>query len=301
MSLHVHPLALISICDHFTRCKQLNCKESQVVMRKDITSNCRNNENSPASLGLLFGEQSSEGISILDATDVVIHRSLNEEVLDFHLGDVHKKVSLLQQVYPRYQLLGWYLVIDHETDSEIIESLGTLRLHQQIASVNHNAQLLLLKPQVEKLLVDDLTPCISLYTLVESVLSLENMEIRINQTELFTIDAIFQQKTDARLAGDFLKTVDVSITILMTHIDRLLQILKHMIDGLIPIDHALLRTAGNFVARLKKSTVESAHFDVIVALEKMSLYLQEATQLTKETSHFIDNVAFINSDYHHKI
>ena len=89
--LKLHPLAISSICDHYTR-----------VMLGGSTISSK----APV-IGLLFGIHYGLDISIVDASDALYDVDESNNI-QFREEDIKKKIELWTAVFSTYELLGWY-------------------------------------------------------------------------------------------------------------------------------------------------------------------------------------------------
>jgi hypothetical protein len=84
----IHPLAITSICDHYTRVSVGGSKLPKVY---------------PV-IGLLFGVQNGQEVSLFDGTDAIYEIITGEVVLNNK--EITKKKSLWTAVFTNYELLG---------------------------------------------------------------------------------------------------------------------------------------------------------------------------------------------------
>jgi hypothetical protein len=96
-TLKIHPLAIIGISDHQTRVSMGGSAQPP---------------NSPI-VGLLFGYQHGEIVSIIDAEEVGYPKSGGAGAAaarDDHQSDIRIKIELHQKVFPKHEVVGWYRV-----------------------------------------------------------------------------------------------------------------------------------------------------------------------------------------------
>ncbi|KAG5181112.1 hypothetical protein JKP88DRAFT_263640 [Tribonema minus] len=125
LSIHLHPLAIITISDHYTR-----VSTGGGVPPRDAKI-----------LGVLFGERSGAEIGIYDASEIGYDVVGGEIVLS--QASVAKQVELYEAVYPTYKVLGWYSVGLEPCPSDI-------KLQQQMKTHCANPIFVLLDPEPPK-------------------------------------------------------------------------------------------------------------------------------------------------------
>lgn len=119
----IHPLAISSICDNFTR------------------SRCTTGNRSESRFGILFGSvNSNDGfLSVEDAADVPMERNGDISGFDALVSFIAKKTALTKAVFPAFDFVGCYSV-----ESEIRPYHADLQHY--CATLNANAVLLLVNP-----------------------------------------------------------------------------------------------------------------------------------------------------------
>ncbi|CAN0222104.1 unnamed protein product, partial [Phaeothamnion confervicola] len=118
----LHPLAIISISDHYTR---VSVGGSHLPASSRI-------------FGLLFGVQEGLDVSIYDAVEVGYDDDKGRIVVN--AVAVEKQKELLTAVYPTYELLGWYSVGSEATEADV-------DVQKQMTRHNESPIFLLLNPR----------------------------------------------------------------------------------------------------------------------------------------------------------
>jgi COP9 signalosome complex subunit 6 len=99
MDVHIHPLVVMSLADHYTREKLQNKKDRAV--------------------GLLFGKQKGRVVTVFESFELA---NLDAKTLEeFEKGEL----PIFKQIYPDYECIGWY-----STGDKIRE--GDKKTHQSI-------------------------------------------------------------------------------------------------------------------------------------------------------------------------
>lgn len=91
-------------------------------------------------MGLLFGNQDAHSISILDAEEMEYPENVSED--SSHRENILQKIDLVQKVFPRHEVVGWYRVVsttdnngnNNSNDGSVLEIVPTdddLRMNQE--------------------------------------------------------------------------------------------------------------------------------------------------------------------------
>eukprot|EP01134_Creolimax_fragrantissima_P000302 CFRG0302T1 len=118
----LHPLVLIDVADHIKRFRL------QAVPVETMT----------AVVGLLFGTQEGHIVEIINSCEVVCMRNSSSSDLTVDGEDITKRVSMIQQVLPDYELVGWYAAAQEPSGIE-------LHIHKQMCEHIDNPLMLLFK------------------------------------------------------------------------------------------------------------------------------------------------------------
>ncbi|CAE7353441.1 csn6 [Symbiodinium sp. KB8] len=97
-AVSLHPMALLGVADHHTR---LQAGQAPGHTR---------------AVGVLFGTQSEDSVDIILTADSLV--SLEEGKAGFNLPLTKKHVEIVADVYPTYEVLGWYAVCPNGRPSE---------------------------------------------------------------------------------------------------------------------------------------------------------------------------------------
>jgi COP9 signalosome complex subunit 6 len=99
MDVHIHPLVVMSLADHYTREKLQNKKDRAI--------------------GLLFGKQKGQVVTIFESFELA---NLDAKTLEeFEKNEL----EIFKQIYPDYECVGWYSTGDKVRD-------GDKKMHQSV-------------------------------------------------------------------------------------------------------------------------------------------------------------------------
>mmetsp|Transcript_52 Transcript_52/g.63 ORF Transcript_52/g.63 Transcript_52/m.63 type:complete len:306 (-) Transcript_52:403-1320(-) len=267
----LHPLAIASICDHYTRVAAGGSKMPS---------------NSPV-IGLLFGVQNGLDISIIDASDAIYE--VVGGVVVLNSVEIEKKKVLMTAVFTTYELLGWYTLTD---GSQVLPV--HMSIHRDMMAFNEAPLFLLMnhapQPDAKQL-----------------PLSIYEAEMHIIQdipTQIF-VDIAFKLETAQaeRVAVDQItkltptegvstlevqnQSLTTSLRILEKKIAVITNLLKGMQEGSIPMDHNLVRKANKIYQQLP--AIDSGKFQGQFLNELVdTLMMTHLSSSTKTTSNLTE-------------
>ena len=280
--IHVHPLSITSICDHFTR---VQMGGSQLK------------KNDPV-VGLIFGVQNGLDVQIMDGTDAVYDVVDGKVVLDMEANfpDVNNpdpenksnKMDLFVAPFEsiNYELLGWYAVSDQNS----VVPEWCHEVHALVRKVNEAPLLFLLNSDHDP---DSKQLPLSIFESEEqtvpdtggvttSFVALK-FKLETTQMEKIAVDKITKQD-----AGSGVSVVEVQNQSLVTSLDILRTKIGVIIDCLKSmqsqpshmIDHDLLRAGSKICQQIP--AVDSSKFDDFFKTELadslMTTYLSANTK-----------------------
>mmetsp|Transcript_20469 Transcript_20469/g.33022 ORF Transcript_20469/g.33022 Transcript_20469/m.33022 type:complete len:150 (+) Transcript_20469:144-593(+) len=126
-SINLHPLAIISISDHYTR----------VAMGASVQSD------SQKILGLLFGIQVGREVAIHDCYEMVFTKGEDGKI-QLNEQSIQNQIELLTAVYPGYELLGWYSV------GPCVQEPEDLEIQRSMMAFNESPLFLLMTPSADR-------------------------------------------------------------------------------------------------------------------------------------------------------
>ena len=263
----LHPLAIVGVSDHLTRVKLGGSKQPS---------------NSPV-LGLLFGKQTDQEVSIFDAIeaayelrDVNGHVEMNAEgervvtredflghstkTLKLDENFLAKQIELYTAVYKDKELLGWYAV------SENCKPTPThLRLHKDFLKYNESPLFLCMDPVPStdakelpiniyeaELHVVDASPTM---LFVAVPYSLETLQAESIAMEQVTQSSANNGDVETALYA----TVDQSLKTLHTRVIAMVDYLKRVDNNEMPIDYTILRDLSCLVDKLPTAKADNGN------------------------------------------
>ncbi|KAI9594223.1 COP9 signalosome complex subunit 6-like protein [Syncephalis fuscata] len=122
LQVTLHPLALLNMSDHYTRTQMQYTNKDRLV------------------IGALYGTQNGREISIHTTYELLcIKNSEGKQTIDseYYLT----KAEQMKQVFPDFDVLGWYLVATDELSSQDLD------IHQRMQEYNENPLYLRLDPK----------------------------------------------------------------------------------------------------------------------------------------------------------
>lgn len=261
-SLHLHPLVLVNISDHFTR----NASTSS----------------SPAlpTIGCLIGFQESQRVSLTDSFDVVTKRNEKNEIV-IEEEDVTSKLDLFRRIFPQSELLGWY-----STGNEA--NAADMAVHKQFQTWNESPLFLLLSTttasdnksktkssssssQKDALPISLLQTAMQIVDDVPSaVWTPVSYKIETDDSERVTVDHVLSPAatSSSSSSGPSPTTLDPHVLALHNAISMLrsrMTVVKDFLsqtrEGKIPPHHALIREANALCSQLP--VLDSAAIDAM--------------------------------------
>ena len=222
--IKLHPLVLINISDHFTRTRmKLGSGE----------------ENAPRVFGVLFGTQKDHFIDIFESFEIMESQDGTGR-LD---GDfLATKMNQFNQVFPDYDLLGWYctgrapLDGDHVVHNQIMEiNENPLLLYLDTLRANKNEDVLPLKVYESRTQIVEGTPKNVFIELAFKVGAIEPERIAIDHVAKMTVPS----QGSATLA--YAAEVEEAVVALKERVQLMQNFLKEVSEGNAPMNHRLLR------------------------------------------------------------
>ncbi|KAI8818521.1 maintenance of mitochondrial structure and function-domain-containing protein [Fimicolochytrium jonesii] len=279
----LHPLVILNASDHWTRVK----------MQSEGNAN-------PQVIGALMGIQTGREIEIMDSFEIPITQIADDSpgpVLD--AAFLIDKLEKFKQVFPRYDLLGWYSTGRTPTSTE-------LHLHQQMIDHNESPLFMQLNPLIPPHAKD--FP-ISIY---ESVIDLvggqaqllflpSQYKIETGEAERIAVDHVAHATNDGAEAGSGLiaQLTGQRNAIKMLH-SRISLLHKYVADveqGRLPRDHNIMRQIGSLCNRLP--TIDSPDFreEFLVSYNDVLLmtYLATVTKGANAVSELVDKFNVVGS------
>lgn len=202
-------------------------------------------------IGLLFGVQSNNNLTIKDASDVIYEVVNGEVVLNF--DSINRIKALIIAVFPTYDLVGWYTIGTGVTQAHmkihqnfikgLNESLVLLMLNQS-PSVN-SKQLPISVFEAELRKTNDNSYA---HIFVEIPLKLETGQVeKISIDQVTKAANISSESTSMEIQN---KGMITSIITFQDKLEYVIKVLTSMKDGRIPHDYELVRKASKILNQL---------------------------------------------------
>jgi COP9 signalosome complex subunit 6 len=275
--VNVHPLVLVNIADHLTRTRQTPDQSPQLVR----------------AIGAFVGVQEGVSVSVLDSMEAKVEFPS----LTVNIALLKRKVDLTLAVFPRFELLGWYLVGPMLSDQEM------LAVHKQMQELNESPLVLIMDEQAARMPQQTVVrgkKQVLPITVYETVMQIVNdqpvqtfveVPVRVETTEpeRITVDHVITQRGTGASGGDS-STLNPHMTALKNAVQMLkgrILILKKFLEstkaGQIPPDHELLREADAICNQLPALDPALIKFDFNHEMAD-ALLVSLLASVTKETA-----------------
>lgn len=292
----VHPLVVSSACDHYTR---VALGGSKLPATAPV-------------YGLIFGnttittEPQGETlitINICDSTDAIYEYEEGKGEAKMLIEYINKKIQLWTAVFTEYRLVGWY-TFGKEASPEhmrIQKVLEGFTLQYKISPIfilmyteMFSDQLPLQVLQVEDILVDSSK---------SSVFVTVPFKLDATPVEQISIDQIIKSvPTAAGFSAQELRNLSIttSLSILHNKTSVLIEAVKKMERGEVPLNQDVVRSAAKIVNLLTVATQTQNEDDVDgLSGEKMAMvvsYLSAATKTVFSLSEMADVYTLVYGD-----
>jgi len=230
LRISLHPLVIINISDHYTRTKVSNPKQ-----------------NNPRIIGTLFGVQNGRDVEIFNSFELIYNEVEGKIVIATEY--LTKKQEQFKQVFPNYDLLGWYSTGSKCTASDI-------HIHNQIMEFNESPIFLLLDP-----VATQGTRELPIFLFESQIKMIDdkptmkfakvNCKIDTGEAERISVDHVAHitpsgTKEGSQLTAQLSGTQN-AIKMLNLRIKIIRAFLEATAKGEIPRDHAMLRQVSGIV------------------------------------------------------
>ena len=268
----LHPLVLINVSDHYTRVKVKKMKQMEDV---------------PRVFGILFGVQKGMTVDIIESYEMLYTIDEQTGAVNFDAEFLEKKKDLTTQIFPDFEILGWYA-----TGSEI--KACDLITHKAFCEFNENPLYLLIKP--DELSEDGETLPISLYE-TRTQMNTEdgsantifvNVDFKIDaiEPERICVDHIAQQTPSGNVPAivPHLTSLRSAVDTLASRVDTLRNFLVATQQGKIPMNHALVRQAVSLCNQLPLMESEALKGELLTESNDTMLvsYLASITKCSSQ-------------------
>ncbi|KAJ1523713.1 hypothetical protein ONE63_001547 [Megalurothrips usitatus] len=225
----LHPLVIMNISEHWTRIRAQEGRAQQVI-------------------GALIGKQKGRNIEIMNSFELKFAHIGGDIIIDRDYYNT--KEEQFKQVFSDNDFLGWYTTGENPDDSDI-------KVHKQICEINESPVFLKLNPNSRQ---SDLP-----VTLFESVIDLVAGEatmlfVQISYTlateeaERIGVDHVARMSSnetgESSLVAEHLSAQHSAIKMLHSRVRIVLQYVKAVESGQLPVHHEILREAFSLSNRL---------------------------------------------------
>ncbi|KAJ3327644.1 COP9 signalosome complex subunit 6 [Blyttiomyces sp. JEL0837] len=274
----LHPLVIMNVSDHFTRIRMQN--------GGSMTSPIH---------GVIIGTQSGRDLEIFNSYEVPSQLVDGNIVIDkaFFID----KQEQFRQVFPLYDLLGWYSVGVKPTAADI-------HVHQQFLEHNENPLFLQLNPSIV-LTSRDLP--INIYESIRDIADdssnmlfiKTNFKIETGEAERIAVDHVAHVTSTEAASGSSIVAHLVgqrnAIKMLQARIKLLEKYVADVEAGVIPKDHELMRQITSICNRMP--TIDGAEFQQEFLVDYndvlLTTYLGTITKGTQAINDLVDKIALI--------
>ncbi|KAK3920454.1 COP9 signalosome complex subunit 6 [Frankliniella fusca] len=229
VSAFLHPLVIMNISEHWTRIRAQEGKAQQVI-------------------GALIGKQKGRNIEVMNSFELQFTTIAGDIIIDRDYYGT--KEEQFKQVFSDNDFLGWYTTGEAPDDSDI-------KVHKQICEINESPVFLKLNPNSRQ---SDLP-----VTLFESVIDLVAGEatmlfvqipytLATEEAERIGVDHVARMSSnetgESSLVAEHLSAQHSAIKMLHSRVRLVLQYVKAVESGQLPVNHEILREAFSLSNRL---------------------------------------------------
>ncbi|CAO3578883.1 unnamed protein product [Absidia cylindrospora] len=243
LTISIHPLVLLNVSDHYTRTK-LQTQSDQVNI-----------------CGAILAEQSGRDIDIINSFEV----PLDHTTMTINQGYLATKLEQLKQVFPHLDFIGWYSTGTVPTERD-------LKIHQQFLTKCESSLFL----QLDSRAISGENPKTLPVRMYESIYDMSqeiprlvfvknSYKIETNEAERIAVDHVAKpdmSSTDSSLGsslGSYLTTQKNAAIMLHSRLQFLQNYLQDTKNGVIPVDHDILRQISSIC--LRSPVIDPSAFD----------------------------------------
>lgn len=296
----VHPLVVASACDHYTR---VSLGGSKLPVTAPV-------------YGLIFGftTVSSEPqgerlvtVNICDSTDAIYEFEEDTTEAVMLIEYINKKIELWTAVFTEYRLVGWYAfgkeaTTEHMRIQKIFEQLGTEKDISPIFMLMYNEMTTDQLP-MQVLSVEE----INISGSNSSVFITVPFKLEATPVEQIAIDQIIKSvPAAAGLSSQEVRnlSIETSLKILHDKTNLLIEAVKRMQAGEIPMNQDVVRKAAKIANLLTMATQEQNEDDNFgLSGEKTAMiisYLSAATKTMFSLGEMADVYTLVYGDDRHR-
>lgn len=246
LSVHLHPLVLLNISDHYTRCRCTGVSTRLV-------------------LGAVIGAQEGRRIDVHNAFELIVEDADGGRSIDLEF--FQQRLSQYLEVFPRYEFLGWYSMGKEPQESDKV-------LHKKIQEVTANENPFLLLLDTERMEAERAAQSEELPVKVyDSTARLEQGELKVEWNEVsYAIDTLEAERiavnhvaksattATSGPSSDFTQHTSGlanSVVMLSNRVKELLEYVKEVKAGRAPKNQEVLRQMLSICQALQASLPET--------------------------------------------
>ncbi|XP_075924589.1 COP9 signalosome complex subunit 6 [Petromyzon marinus] len=269
VSVSLHPLVILNISEHWTRLRAQEGRPMQVV-------------------GALIGKQEGRNIEVMNSFELLFTETDGRTDIDKEY--YYTKEEQFKQVFKDLDFLGWYTTGETPNPSDIY-------IHKQICEINESPIFLKLNPQTKH---TDLP--VSVY---ESVIDLVNGEatmllvelpytLATEEAERIGVDHVARMSStdsgDGSTVAEHLLAQHSAIKMLHNRVRVILQHMRAIQAGELPVVHEILRDANSLCHRLPVISTTSFQEDFFDQCNDVALmaYLGAVTRSCNTGNLFVN-------------
>uniref|UniRef100_A0A1B6C3C2 COP9 signalosome complex subunit 6 n=1 Tax=Clastoptera arizonana TaxID=38151 RepID=A0A1B6C3C2_9HEMI len=270
VSVSLHPLVIMNISEHWTRIRAQEGAAQQVI-------------------GALIGKQKGRNIEIMNSFELVFSIIGGDIVIDRDYYNT--KEEHFKQVFSEMDFLGWYSTGDIPNDSDI-------KIHKQICEINESPVFLKLNPQArhnEQLPVAMYESVIDLVGGEATMLFVElNYTLATEEAERIGVDHVARMSSndsgESSLVAEHLTAQHSAIKMLHSRVKLVLEYVRAVQVGKLPVNHEILRDAYSLSHRLPVLQTEKFRSDFYVQSNDVGLmtYLGTITKGCNDMNQFVN-------------
>jgi len=230
VTISLHPLVIMNMCDHFTRIK---AQEGTV----------------PKVFGALLGKQNGRNLELCNSFE--LQHSETDDGCIIDMDYFQNKEEQFKQVFSDLDFLGWYTVDDP------LATEPDVKIQKQLTAVNEGSLLLKLDPNskssnlpitIYESMIDIIEeqPRI-LFIKVQYTLVTEEAE-RIGVDHVARLSSAGQSQVSQ--VSEYMQVQQSAIKMLSSRVNIILQYVKAVKEGEIPFDQGIMRQCLSLVQRL---------------------------------------------------
>ncbi|XP_071498445.1 COP9 signalosome complex subunit 6-like [Diadema setosum] len=229
VAVALHPLVVMNISEHWTRIRAQEGKPTQV-------------------LGALIGKQEGRNIEILNSFELLFDVIEGDIIVDREYYNT--KEEQFKQVFKDLEFLGWYTTGGAPNEADI-------KVHKQICEINESPIFLKLNPLSRQadLPVTMYESVIDLIQGVATMLFVElNFTLATEEAERIGVDHVARvtnsETMESSMVAEHLMAQHNAVKMLHSRVKLILDYVKAVQAGEVPMNHDVLRDANSLCHRL---------------------------------------------------